>query len=165
VAAFRATLEEIADADQLLHVVDVTHPNASAQAEAVHQTLAEIEADHIPMLTALNKIDRLADPERAQQSLVGFPNAVGISALTGQGIGDLLSMVAQNLYETYSPITVRLPYGEGSLIALFHEQGEVAQVEQGNSGVTIQGRLPGRLLARYRPFVVSGQGAASPGAA
>jgi len=165
VAAFRATLEEIADADLLLHVVDVTHPNASAQAEAVHQTLAEIEADHIPMLTALNKIDRLADPERAQQSLVGFPNAVGISALTGQGIGDLLSMVAQNLYETYSPITVRLPYGEGSLIALFHEQGEVAQVEQGNSGVTIQGRLPGRLLARYRPFVVSGQGAASPGAA
>ena len=165
VAAFRATLEEIADADLLLHVVDVTHPNASAQAEAVHQTLAEIEADHIPMLTALNKIDRLADPERAQQSLAGFPNAVGISALMGKGMGDLLSMVAQNLYETYSPITVRLPYGEGSLIALFHEQGQVAQVEQGNSGVLIQGRLPGRLLARYRPFAVSGQGASSPGAA
>lgn len=164
VAAFRATLEEIADADLLLHVVDVTHPNATAQAEAVHQTLAEIEADHIPMLTALNKIDRLSDPERAQQSLAGFPNAVGISALTGQGIGDLLNMVAQSLYGTYSPIKVRLPYGEGSLIALFHEQGQVAQIEQDSSGVTIQGRLPGRLLARYRPFVVSGQSNSSPGA-
>jgi GTP-binding protein HflX len=162
VAAFRATLEEIADADLLLHVVDVTHPNASAQAEAVHQTLAEIEADHIPMLTALNKIDKLPDPVRARESLSDFPSSVGISALTGQGIGDLLTKVAQSLYETYSPITVRLPYGEGSLIALFHEQGQVVQVEQGTSGVTIQGRLPGRLLARYRPFSVSGLNAPSP---
>ena len=61
VAAFRATLEEIAEADLLLHVVDITHPNARAQAEAVHNTLIELEADHIPVLTVLNKIDRLAE--------------------------------------------------------------------------------------------------------
>ena len=65
VAAFRATLEEIAEADLLIHLVDVTHPNAHAQAEAVLQTLNEIDAGHIPILTALNKIDLLPDPESA----------------------------------------------------------------------------------------------------
>ena len=69
VAAFRATLEEIAEADLLLHVVDITHPQAHAQAEAVHQTLQEIEAQHIPVIPVLNKIDQLQDPDAAQQAL------------------------------------------------------------------------------------------------
>ena len=69
VAAFRATLEEISEADLLLHVIDGTHANARAQAEAVHQTLAEIEADHIPILTVLNKIDR---PEFARECATGL---------------------------------------------------------------------------------------------
>ena len=88
VAAFRATLEEIAEADLLLHVVDVTHVNAHAQAKAVYQTLEDIEADHIPVLVALNKIDLLNDSDGARNSLDAFPNAVAISALTGDGIGD-----------------------------------------------------------------------------
>ncbi len=153
VAAFRATLEEIAEADLLLHVVDVTHPNAHAQAEAVYQTLAEIEADHIPVLTALNKIDRLKDPDTARQSLETFPDSVAISALRGDGLPDLLHAVNQKLYESYSPVLVKLPYQEGALIALFHEQGQVEQIQHGRKGVNIQGRLPGRLLARYASFI------------
>src|SRR5512139_2067413 len=90
VAAFRATLEEIGEADLLLHMVDVTHTNARAQADAVLQTLGEIEADHIPVLTVLNKIDRLPNPEKARQAVEGFPNAVAISALKGDGIPELL---------------------------------------------------------------------------
>ena len=73
VAAFRATLEEIGEADLLLHLVDITHPNAQAQAKAVLQMLNEIDADHIPVITALNKIDRLNDPERARTVVAGFP--------------------------------------------------------------------------------------------
>jgi GTPase len=153
VAAFRATLEEIAEADLLLHVVDVTHPEAAAQAKAVHQTLEEIEADHIPVLTALNKIDRLADPDEARQRLEGFSNSVAISALKGTGFDDLLKMISQTLFETFTGIEVRLPYKEGGLIALFHEQGQVDKVEHGNGAVTIQGRIPGRHLARYQSFI------------
>jgi GTP-binding protein HflX len=153
VAAFRATLEEIGEADLLLHLVDITHPNAQAQAKAVLQMLGEIDADHIPVITALNKIDRLSDPKRARTVVAGFPNSVAISALHGDGITDLLRKVNENLYDTYSPIRVRLPYQEGGLISLFHDQGQVELVEHGQSGVIIQGRLPGRLLARYRPFV------------
>jgi GTP-binding protein HflX len=153
VAAFRATLEEISEADLLLHLVDITHPNAQAQAKAVLQMLGEIEADHIPVITALNKIDRLTDPERARSVLSGFPNSVAISALQGDGLTDMLSKVNEHLYDTYTPVRVRLPYQQGGLISLFHDQGQVERVEHSQSGVLIQGRLPGRLLARYRPFI------------
>ncbi len=156
IAAFRATLEEIAEADLLLHLIDVTHPNAHAQSEAVMQTLKEIEADHIPVVTALNKIDRLPDPEVAQTALDLYPSSVAISALTGEGTASLLDLVDRQLYEDFAPVTVRLPYQEGSLIALFHEHGQIELVEQYHGGTMIRGRLPGRLLARYQPFVIQG---------
>jgi GTP-binding protein HflX len=154
VAAFRATLEEIGEADLLIHVVDITHPNAAAQARSVHQTLSEIEADHIPVLTALNKIDRLRDSERARQVLSGYPNSVAISALAGDGITDLLDAVGRRLYELLAPVSVKLPYKEGSLIALFHEQGVIERIEHSKKGTWIQGRIPGRLIAQFSPYLV-----------
>jgi len=154
VAAFRATLEEIAEADLLLHMVDITHPHPPPHVEAVHQTLVDIEADHIPVLTVLNKIDRLQDPEGAQRALQGYPNSVAISALSGQGIPDLLQAINESLYENYTPIMIQLPYQQGNLISLFHELGQVERIEHIRGGVKIQGRLPGRLLARYQPFLL-----------
>lgn len=157
VAAFRATLEEIAEADLLLHVVDVTHPNAQEQAAAVLETLREIDAHHIPVLTVLNKIDRLENSSRAQVELEEFPNAVAISALKGHGMDEFLQAVHRKLFEAYTQISVRLPYQEGALIALFHEQGQVEQVEHTKAGVSISGRLPGRLVARFRPYEETGK--------
>jgi GTP-binding protein HflX len=158
IAAFRATLEEIVEADMLLHIVDVTHASAHAQAEAVHQTLIEIEADHIPVLTVLNKIDLLTNPEYARQALADFPNSTAISAKTGEGIHDLLGLINDHLYQTFTPVIVSLPYKEGGLIAAFHEQGQVERVEQVHQAVLIHGRLPGRLLAQYQPYLVHGSG-------
>ncbi len=155
VAAFRATLEEIAEADLLIHVVDITHANALAQWEAVNDTLAEIGADHIPAITALNKVDRLRDRDAAQEILVEFPGAVLISALKGEGIPDLLRSVERELFEVYVPVKVRLPYQQGQLISLFHEQGRVESMEHERGGVLITGSVPGRLLARYEPFSAS----------
>ncbi len=97
VAVFRATLEEIAEADLLLHVVDITHLNVQAQARSVLLTLEEIKANHIPVITIVNKIDLLSDPERALTALTDFPRAVAVSALTGNGIPTLLSRVEENL--------------------------------------------------------------------
>jgi GTP-binding protein HflX len=156
VAAFRATLEEIAEADLLLNLVDITHVNAQAQAEAVHQTLAEIGADHIPVLTVLNKIDLLDNPEKARGALDNFPNAVAVSAMTGMGIADLLSLVGKQVFEMYVPVTVHLPYREGALLSQFHELGQVERIEQIEGGVEIQGKLPGRILAQYQRYVVGG---------
>ncbi len=159
VAAFRATLEEISEADLLLHVVDVTHPSAQAQAESVLNTLVEIEADHIPILTVLNKIDRLSEASAAQQQLdlAGFSDTVAISALTGEGIEELLPAIHVKLYELYEQIDVLLPYSQGALTALFHEQGQVEQVEHSREGIRLVGKIPGRLLARYKEYTYGSQ--------
>jgi len=152
IAAFHATLEEISEADLLIHVVDVTHPNALEQARSVIDTLKQIQADHIPVITALNKIDRLPQPELTQQFLSDFPNAVGISALKGLGMEDLLRSIEVELYENFTPLTVQIPYAEGQLISLFHEQGQVAVIEHQHKGVYIQGFVPGRLVATFTPY-------------
>ncbi len=154
IAAFRATLEEISEADLLLHVVDVNHINAQAQAKAVYQTLVEIEADHVPVLIALNKIDLLNDTGNARKALEYFPNSVAISALTGEGIDDLLSSVNRLLFENFVDVSIWLPYKEGGLISLFHEQGHVNMIEHGDGGIQITGVIPNRLLARYSPYMI-----------
>jgi GTP-binding protein HflX len=153
VVAFHATLEEIAEADLLLHVVDISHPNALNQYQAVQETLEEIEADHIPMVTALNKVDQLQHPEMARETLKHFPKSVAISAMDGTGIPDLLHLLREGLYGSYTPIHVRLPYQQGALISLFHELGQVEVVEHHRGGVTMQGRIPGRLVAQFSPWI------------
>ena len=153
VAAFRATLEEIAEADLLLHVIDISHPEVQAQSKAVYQVLEEIGASEVPVLTAVNKIDRLEEPNRARVVLEDFQNAVAISALLGDGIQDLLRIINQYLFETYTPLLVKIPYQQGGLIALFHEQGQVDREEHEMGGVILEGKIPGRLLAQYKPFV------------
>lgn len=154
IAAFRATLEEIAEADLLLHVVDISHPNAMNQAESVQQTLEEIDASHVPVITVLNKIDRLLDPGAARNAVAHFPQAVAISAQTGAGIPDLLSLIRDGLYERYTSVLVRLPYQQGHLISLFHEFGQVGRVEHGRKDVLMQGRIPGRLVAQFQAWQV-----------
>lgn len=154
VEAFHATLEEIAEADLLLHVVDISHPNAMNQAEAVQETLDKIEARHIPVVTALNKVDRLRDPQSAREAASRFSKAVAISAVDGTGVKDLLRLIQEELYETYTPIRVKLPYQQGALISLFHEAGQVEYVEHGRGGVLMQGRIPGRLVAQFTNWQV-----------
>jgi GTP-binding protein HflX len=153
VVAFHATLEEITEADLLLHVVDISHPNALGQFQSVQETLEEIGASHIPMITALNKADQLKNPENARKTLENFPKSVTISALKNTGISDLLQLVQEELFEAFVPVHVRLPYKEGALISLFHELGQVERVEHERGGVQMQGRIPGRLLAQFSSWV------------
>lgn len=153
VAAFRATLEEITEADLLIHVVDITHSDALSQARAVHMTLKEIGADQIPVVTALNKVDLVKEHEKVRQILEEHENSCLISAKTGEGVDGLLQKVETQLFETYIPIQVHLPYQQGQLLSLFYDQGQIDKVEHGRGGVWIRGSLPVRLIARYRPFV------------
>lgn len=152
VAAFRATLEEINEADLLLHVVDISHPNAPAQYRAVQETLAEIEAAHIPVITAFNKIDRLREPELAKEITSAVQDSYPTSALTREGLTELLQAVEYHLFERMVPLEVRIPYKEGQLISLIHDQGIVTRVEHGRGGVYIQGQIPGRLITAFLPY-------------
>jgi GTP-binding protein HflX len=156
VAAFRATLEEITESDLILHIVDVTHPHAQAQISAVEKTLQELDVVNVPRLMALNKIDRLGPKELS--TLKGLEHAVPISARVGTGLEELLVHVDRMLYEQLSPVHVKLPYSAGDLIAAFHEQGSVEQIQHLSDGVDVVGYLPARLLASYRRYIVGNLG-------
>lgn len=146
VVAFQATLEEITEADLLLHIVDASHPQAAAQVEAVEETLAELEIDTIPTIIALNKIDLLDGGKLS----VDYEGASAISALTGAGMQELLERTDRELSSTWVRIDVVIPYQQGALAALFHEQGVVEQETHTDAGVRILGKVPGRLAYRFQ---------------
>ena len=152
VAAFRATLEEVLEADLLVHVIDVTHPNATQQVVAVHDTLAEIGTTDKLVVSALNKVDRFAHPGRPATLLADFPDSLPISALTGQGIPALLERVEQELEKAMVPVAVTIPYRRGDLVDLFHKRGLIELEDHGGDGTRIEGRLPVHLTERYREF-------------
>jgi GTP-binding protein HflX len=138
----------------VLHVVDITHPNALEQAAAVEATLRGIGATESPVLVALNKIDRLPDPAEVRELVAEFPNSLAISARTGQGIETLLARVESVLDASLVSVQVRLPYEQGELVAMIHQQGHVEREEHGAEGTLIEGRIPARLLAVVEPYVV-----------
>jgi GTP-binding protein HflX len=153
VEAFKATLEEISEADLLLHVVDITHPNATAQASSVLKTLEEIGAGDIPVVTALNKIDLLTNPENAIQLMSQFPNTFAISAQNEIGLAELTEALEQALLEKYLFIKVLLPYQEGNLLSIFHEQGHVNKTVHTELGILIEGYIPKQLEEKFKPFI------------
>jgi GTP-binding protein HflX len=161
VAAFRATLEEISEADLLLHVVDSTHPNAHEQAEAVRETLQEINVRGLPMVTALNKIDRLPDRTLPLDYLDRYESAVPISARTGEGTEALLRVIEHELFESMVAVDLELPYEAGNFVNMLHEQGVVEHVDYKKEGIAIKGRIPKHLkytIASFRVYNISGEG-------
>lgn len=152
VAAFRATLEEIGEADLLLHVVDVTHPHVAAQIESVEDTLAELEVDHLPMVIALNKADRLVDGDKVVANLNLSAPAVLTSAKTGYGIDEILMIIEATMVKMLCPVEVFLPYERGDLLSLFYERGQVDEEKHLEQGVHLFGRIPDRLVAVFEPF-------------
>lgn len=153
VAAFRATLEEIREADLILHVADITHPNVREQVHTVEQVLKEIGADQKPMLVALNKIDLLGKPDAAQALTAQYPNAVAISALFGQGLNELLLKVEKLLMQQMVFVRVRVPYMDNELAVLFHKSGVVLHERHDQTGTLIEGRLPPSLVSRFEPYL------------
>jgi GTPase len=152
VAAFRATLEEITEADALLHVVDVTHPHALEQAQTVLDTLRELGASNKPVITALNKADRLPAEQRSASAGGLLSEGMFISALAREGLDALLSEIEAVLFERLVPIRVRLPYKAGDLMALFRREGAVESELPEERSVVISGRIPGRLLDVFTPY-------------
>src|SRR5205085_12335870 len=147
IAAFRATLEEVIDADLLLEVVDISHENAIEQSETVNDVLHDLDAGGKPRVTALNKVDLLDDPSEADVSL--YPNAVAVSALQKLGLDALREKIAQVLANTMEPLCVTIPYSKSELVELFHRRGHVECEEHRPEGTFLSGRLPSSLRGYY----------------
>jgi GTP-binding protein HflX len=151
IAAFRATLEEVIDADLLLEVVDVSHENAIEQSETVNDVLHGLNAGEKPRVTALNKVDLLDDPEELDISL--YPNAVPVSALKHTGLDALREKIAQVLADSMEFVQVIIPYAKGELVELFHRRGHVDQEEHRPEGTFVSGRIPRSLQGYYSPYL------------
>ncbi len=152
VAAFRATLEEIVEADLLIHMVDASHKNAQSQRLTVLETLEEIGAAEIPILTVYNKIDLLDSEGIAGLKKIAEPDSVFISALTGEGLSELAEAIAEGSYQTFVHVKVKLPYEEGRLVSLMHEKGHVRDIQHLEDGILIDGMLPRQLLAFFDAY-------------
>jgi len=145
IAAFRATLEEIAEADLLVHVVDISHPAAQAQARAVLETLEEIGAGGLPMITALNKVDRWADRSTLLELLDGYERAVLLSAVTGEGIGALLRAIEDELDRSLVAVDARIPYEHGGILSRMYDSGVVDGVQHESQSIHVRARVPSDL--------------------
>jgi GTP-binding protein HflX len=150
VAAFRATLEEITEADMILHIVDITHPHVMNQVLTVEETLAELDATGKPVVTALNKIDRLENLAEVRNQLQEFPNSAAVSALTGQGISELLACVEQVFLDSMVSIDAVIPYSRGDLVALVHEKGTVECEDHVTEGTHIKGWVPPEIAVKFK---------------
>ncbi|WP_207504672.1 GTPase HflX [Mycolicibacter nonchromogenicus] len=159
VEAFRSTLEEVADADLLVHVVDGSDPAPLAQISAVREVISEVIAEHdsgpggqrAPELLVVNKIDAAGDLALAQLRRA-LPEAVFVSAHTGEGIDALRQRMGQLVAPVDTAVDVVIPYGRGDLVARVHEHGRVQQAEHGEGGTRIRARVPAALAASLREF-------------
>jgi GTP-binding protein HflX len=160
IAAFRATLEEISEAAMLIHVVDVTHPNAAEQVQTVNTTLEELGADEQPVVFALNKIDRFSPEELtdlpALAEEIGAPqDSVAISARQGLHIDALLARVESVLEreDAYVNVELAIPFDRSELVDRFHTLGRVEERDFDEKGTTLRGWLPEREIGRFEPFI------------
>jgi len=166
VAAFRATLEEISEATVLVHVVDVTHPNAREQVATVNETLEELGVDGRPVVYALNKIDALglaagdepADVAALKERLEipADAHAVPVSAQQGTNVKDLLGEIEAVLEveNAFVPVTVTIPYNRSELVERFHALGRVEERDFDERGTTLHGWLPERDFGRFGSMLV-----------
>jgi GTPase len=151
VDAFRSTLEEVADADVILHVVDGSDADPRAQLAAVREVLGEIGARHVPELVVINKADA-ADPIDLEGLRLAEPKSVVVSAVTGEGIDKLLAELDELLPRRQREITVTLPYERGDLVSRAHREGEVLEVRHGADGTELTARVPLGLAAELDRF-------------
>ncbi|MGL5859181.1 MAG: GTPase HflX [Angustibacter sp.] len=158
VEAFRSTLEEAAQADLLLHVVDGSHPDPEGQLRAVREVLADIEAHQVPELVVVNKADA-ADPAVLDRLRTRHPGAVLVSARTGQGLDDLRARLDEALPRPDHEIEVLLPYHRGDLLNRAFEDGEVLERLPGADGTRVRARVSAALAAELAPYrsVVDGR--------
>ncbi len=141
VEAFRSTLEEVADSDLILHIVDGSDPDPEGQLTAVRAVLAEIEATHIPELVVINKADA-ADPFVLDRLLLRERNSIAVSALTGQGIAELLATIEAQLPDPQVDIKVCIPYDRGDLLARIYREGSVLSRTDTEVGSVVVGKVP-----------------------
>jgi GTP-binding protein HflX len=154
VEAFRSTLDDVKDADLLLHLVDASDPDPEGQIEAVHEVIEEVGADGVPELIVFNKIDRADRIELGRLSRL-YPDSPMISALTGEGVDDLLSLLGDRMKADTVLLRLSIPYDRGDVLAAVHRVGEVLIEKHEDTATVIEARIPTIDERRFSEFVTA----------
>jgi len=152
VASFRATLEEVIEADFLIHVVDASHHFVGEQRQAVSEVLGELGVQDKPVITVFNKSDRISDQYELRRLIVETEDSCYMSALTGEGQQHLETLIRKAVSRLMNRIRALVPYDRGDLVALCHERGHVISLEYVPEGVDLVVELPPDLAPRLAPF-------------
>lgn len=154
--AFKSTLEEVADADVIVHVVDGSHSDPFEQIRAVRQVIAEVGGEQIPEIIAINKVD-IADPHVVMEILRKEPNSFAFSVRTGFGVAALVEAIESSLPRPTIEVKTVIPYNRGDLIHAIHEQGEIFSEEYVEAGTAIHARVDAGLAQAIDIAQVSGE--------
>jgi GTP-binding protein HflX len=160
VEAFRSTLEEVADADLILHIVDGSDADPEAQLVAVREVFADVDAHHVKELVVINKADA-ADPLVLDRLRRLEPHSVVVSARTGQGLDELRTIIARELPRPSVAVDVLLPYDRGALMSRIHDDGELLEQEHTGEGTRVRALVSTALAAKLAPYAVTPSAAAA----
>ncbi|MBF0671403.1 MAG: GTPase HflX [Salinibacterium sp.] len=161
VEAFRSTLEEVAEADVIVHVVDASHPDPASQLATVRDVIGEVGARDIPEIVAFNKADLADDDQRLL--LRGLePDGIFVSARTGEGVEELLARIQDVLPDLAEEIEVVVPFDRGDLVALAHDRGRVLASTYGEHGTKLHAMVDGQLASQLRAVDVAARGESTP---
>ncbi|MGB0579857.1 MAG: GTPase HflX [Limisphaerales bacterium] len=154
VEAFKATLEEVVEADLLLHVVDVTHEHAEHHIDSVNRVLEEIGADEKPTLLVFNKIDNLEMSEYARHWLARFDNSIAVSAKTGEGFDVFFDELGTSLRPIRRTMDLCVPYEESGVLARLHEVGQILEKDYEGPKARLKVQVPPHFTNEFERFEV-----------
>jgi GTP-binding protein HflX len=154
VEAFKATLEEVVTADLLIHVVDLSHPQADDQMKAVQTVLAEIGAAEKPTLTVFNKLDRISNGASIERRLAAHPHSVAVSALRNEGFTALFEALGTLLRPVRDFVELEVPHHEAHAIARLHAVAQIVERDYRGECARFKARIPPHLRAEFAPFIV-----------
>ncbi|PON90967.1 GTPase [Trema orientale] len=152
VAAFRATLEEITESSLLVHVVDISHPLAEQQIDAVDKVLLELDVSSIPKLMVWNKVDKVADPEKLKLDAEKRGDIVCVSALNGEGLLEFCNAVQERLKDSMVWVEALIPFEKGELLSTVHQVGMVERTEYTENGTLVKAHVPLRFARLLTPM-------------
>jgi GTPase len=155
VAAFKSTLEEAVHTDILLHLIDISHPMAEAQAEESMQVLKELGAEDHPMITVLNKMDQCPNPAMTAKFRVKYPKTVAISALKGMGVEELLDLMMKEVSLLRKVVKARIPQSHYAIVSELMREGRVIECDYEENDILIKVEIPARLEYKVHPFLIS----------
>ncbi|HSV73236.1 MAG TPA: GTPase HflX [Chthonomonadales bacterium] len=157
IAAFRATLEEVNEADFLLHVIDASHPRHAMQKEAVERVLEELGAAGKPMIAVYNKADLVTDPLALREAVASTPNACYISATRAEGIPALMDRILQALRSLLIRLHLAIPYDRSDLVSQCHQYGRVLRTDYREDAIHVDAEVTRDLAGRLEAYRMPGR--------